>query len=406
MRIFARGKIIAGIVALALVAGWSSAVLAESPPPPLPRNGLWITCFGEPELLGSERAMDEAVAFAKRAGFHLLFVQVYRGGQSWFDSETADAAPFRKNREKVGQDPLKLLIGKAHAAGIEVHAWVNTLTLSKNEKAPLLKSFGTEVLTKDQHGATAIAAKPSQGIYRYYDREDQLFLEPGDPRVQQHLRRVIGELTANYPALDGIHFDYIRYPASPPFIPGSRFSDVGLCYGYGERNVVRFREATGIDPTDLVGNQQEGGAWDAWRRDQVTGLLRSLVSEARGKNPRLQLSCAAIAAFDRAYASACQDWGLWVREGSLDFIVLMNYTLDTRFLEAASRAAFGIAGDPQKVSIGLAAYLMKDRAALLKEQLRVCEGLRPRGVVVFDYATASEPPLRALFQGSETVPKH
>ncbi len=365
-----------------------------------PAKGLWISCVGKKEIFSGPAAIEEAISFAKEGGFTELFVQVYRGDKAWFDSEIADASPFRRNRSRLGADPLQRLIDRAHEAGLQVHAWINTLTLSQNKEAPLLKQFGEQILTRDQHGRSALKSTPAEPLDTYYDRENQLFLEPGDPRVKEHTVQMVKELATKYPTLDGIHFDYIRYPAAIPYIPGSRFNPVGLSYGYGERNVARFTQATGIDPKRVDWNVRGSLVWDNWKRQQVTDLLRAAVAEARAHHPTIQISCAVIAPIDRAYSTACQDWARWLEEGLADFVVLMSYSPDSRFVVLTAKAAVGIVGDPEKVSIGLGAHLMLKEPALLAEQIRQSSTLRLRGVVLFDYDSISEPGLRVLFESS------
>ncbi len=377
-----------------------TAGLSAAPEGSSPRRGLWVSSFSEKNPLNNPKEMQEFFSFARQGGFSTLFIQVYRGDKAWFDSAIADASPFRENKVRFGGDALQALIEQAHQQGIQVHAWVNVLTLSQNEEAPVLKKFGRGILTKDQYGRDALRKKSDGELDKYYERENQLFLEPGDLHVREHLKGIVSELVGKYPHLDGIHFDYIRYPASPPFIPGSRFNAVGLCYGYGEQNASRFIEKTGIRLTGGDLKPEESLLWDQWKRDQVTGLVRELSSEAGSRHPGIEVSCAVIAAFDRGYGSACQDWGLWVEKKIVDFVVLMNYSLDPRFILLACRSAIGVTGDPSKVAIGLGAYMMTEKPSLLEQQLKQVEALQPRLVVLFDYGAVSNPVLAKLFEPS------
>jgi uncharacterized lipoprotein YddW (UPF0748 family) len=392
-------KAAAVFVAAVLAAGPARAQAA--PDPSAPPKELWITCIGASNVLGSREEIRKAVTFAKQAGIRTLFVQVYRGGKAWFHSDAADASVYRANRKAVGADPFELLIQLAHDDGIEVHAWINTLTLSQNRDAPFLKQHGESVLTKDQHRRNALLPKGDKktGLDRFYMREDQLFLEPGDPRVQARTLAVVKELATRYPALDGIHFDYIRYPAAPPYLPGSRFNALGLTYGYGEENVRRFREKTGIDPFKVEWKAQESQAWDDWKREQVTALLREAAGAARAARPGIRISCAVISSFDRAYFAASQDWVRWLEEGIADFVVLMNYSHDPRYVKLAAKNAIGLVGDPAKIHVGLGAFLLAERPELLSRQVRETSSVRPGGLVFFDYdAVTAHPGLRALFE--------
>lgn len=391
-----RKKIFRSILALLMMQMFCTSAGWAGPSPAVPKKGFWATCLGHKNILESVQKMDEAIALAKEGGYSLLLVQVYRGDQAWFDSSIADETPFLQIRSKIKADPLKVLIEHAHKQGIEVHAWINTLTLSRNRHAKILSRFGYEILTKDQHGRLPVRQEPGDPLEAYYDKENQLFLEPGDPRVRRHVVDIVKEIASRYPTLDGIHFDYVRYPAAPPFIPGSRFNAFGLSYGYGEQNVLRFKQATKTDPFYLKGTTEESLRWDAWRRDQITGLLSEASLEARKANRRLKISCAVIPAFERGYASASQDWPRWVEENIVDFVVVMDYSLDSRLAALAAKSAIGLAGDSSKVYIGLGAYLMQKNPKALERQVDSISSLKPAGIIFFDYDTLlNNPSLKA-----------
>src|SRR3989338_11259386 len=86
---------------------------------------------------------------------------------------------------------------------------------------------------------------------KYYLRDEQLFLEPGDPRVSGYMTSILDDIITRYPDLSGFHLDYVRYPYPVPFIPRSSFNKFGLTYGYGEENIKRFKEKTGLDPLSM-----------------------------------------------------------------------------------------------------------------------------------------------------------
>lgn len=376
-----------------------SALPAEAAEPETPK-GLWVTCIGESNVLGSRQGIEKVVEFAKKTRIKALFVQVYRGDEAWFDSEIADASPFQRNREAVGTDSFRLLIELAHAEQIEVHAWINSLTLSKNREAKLLKEHGKTVLTKDQHKRPAMIPKGKKSLLdRFYMREDQLFLEPGDPRVRTRIAGVVRELAQRYEALDGIHFDYIRYPASPPYLPGSRFNALGLSYGYGEENVKLFMSETSVDPYEVNWKFKESQAWDDWKRNQVTSILREAARGAREIKPDIKISCAVIPSFDRAYFAAYQDWVRWIEENIVDFVVLMNYSRDTHYVRLATKHALGLVEEPRFIRVGLGAFLVPDEPEVLDAQLQQCLTLRPGGLVLFDYDSIKKAaPLRAVLE--------
>lgn len=157
-----RKTIVHSILALLMMQMFCAPASWAAPSPAVPKKGFWATCLGRKNILESVQKMDEAIALAKEGGYSLLLVQVYRGDQAWFDSSIADETPFLQIRSKIKADPLKVLIERAHKQGIEVHAWINTLTLSRNRHARILSRFGDEILTKDQHGRLPV--KTETGI--------------------------------------------------------------------------------------------------------------------------------------------------------------------------------------------------------------------------------------------------
>ncbi len=349
-----------------------------------PRRGLWVSVIEEKAVLGDRKKIDELVRFSKRQGFDTLFVQVYRAGEAWLPS--------------AGKDPsVGYLIREAHANRIEVHAWINALSVAENRNAPILEKYGEGVLTRDQHGDLPLREGEKEtgrdsldSPSGQFELERQLFLEPGDARVREYLSGAVDEIVATYPGLDGIHFDYIRYPGVVPFVPGSRFNNLGLTYGYAEYNIRRFKDKTGIDPRKVAGQREDAAAWDQWKRDQVTDTLKALVRSARKVNPKLRISCAVLPSLDRFYEGAFQDWPSWLEEGFVDFVVLMNYTDDRRRFRLAGEAAVGMSGDSRRILLGVGSHLLKKGPMEIRDFFEVSESLPVGGIVVFNYTSFRE----------------
>ena len=101
-----------------------------APPPDAPRLALWLPCEGTVRVLEQPERVDALLEHAAALGATDLFVQVFRGGRAWFETDLADATPFIAAREVSGVDPLALLLTRAGEAGLRVHAWINALSLS------------------------------------------------------------------------------------------------------------------------------------------------------------------------------------------------------------------------------------------------------------------------------------
>jgi uncharacterized lipoprotein YddW (UPF0748 family) len=207
--------------------------------------------------------------------------------------------------------------------------------------------------------------------------------------VAARLSATFAELLDRYPDLDGLHFDYIRYPVALPIPPGSRFG-VGLDFGYGDSTRGRFKLETGLEAPfrDSVANANQ---WDAWRRDQLTGLLLTVRLAAREAHSEVQLSAAVLSHAERAYLSQGQDWRRWLEDGLLEFAVPMAYTLDDRMLryQVESLAHVPVGG---RIWIGLGTWLFAKSPERALEQIRIARAAGAAGESLFSYDSIAEAP--------------
>ena len=370
------------------------AVPASPAPLAAPRTALWVLCEGSQRVLEDPQRVEQLIEDALTLGATDLFVQVYRGGRAWYASDRADAAPFRTILATTGADPLQLLIERAHTAGLRVHAWVNVLSLAQNPNAPVLRDLGRDAVHVDRRGRSMLdyprfdLPQPDREWYRV--GTPGLYLDPASPGVREWLVATFGELLARYPALDGLHLDYIRHPSVLPLVPGSRFG-VGLDFGYGEPSRARFQQEVQVRaPQD--GDMVNLSRWDAWRRDQVTELVDAIAAQARLQQPWIELSAAVIAYADRAYLTLAQDWLRWLEDGSIDFAVAMIYTVDDRLLRYQAEHFAGLPnGD--RIWAGVGTWLFAANPPRALEQLEIVQqaGMLNRSLFSYDAIAAQEP---------------
>lgn len=203
------------------------------------QNALFVSVLNKQPAFTTPAQIDELIAYAKKAKINVLFVQLYRANLAWFPSKMADDSPYRKIVKEIGQDPVALLIKKAHENGIEIHAWVNLLSLSQNKDAKILKKYGLSILTRN--------LEPKQGI-EDYKIDNQYFLEPSDSRVRYELAGMVEEILTTYRNIDGIQFDYIRYP------------DVHPSYGYSPIILSDSKKRLGKNLMRKISNGGNGSA--------------------------------------------------------------------------------------------------------------------------------------------------
>jgi len=363
-------------------------------------RGLWVLCEGSARTLEDPARIDELIRRATALGVTDLFVQVYRGGRSWYDSETGDTGPFEAIRERTQIDPLARVIERAHGAGLRVHAWVNVLSLSKNAEAKIIRELGPDAIHVDRRGRSLLSypgfevPEPDRGWYRM--GTPGLYVDPGARGVRAYLSDSFGELVARYPQLDGVHLDYIRYPMVLPLAPGSRFG-VGLDFGYGETSRARFRAETGLsDPfksprSPATSAVVHSTAWDAWRRQQVTELVASIGAALDARRPGLLLSAAVIPYADRAYLVLGQDWRGWLEAKLVDFVVPMVYTRDDRLLRYQVDAMGSGVFAPQ-IWAGLGVWLFANHPAKAAEQVDIVRASGVAGDALFSYDAILQSP--------------
>lgn len=356
-------------------------------------RALWVLCEGSAQTLEQPERIETLIRHAEALGVTDLFVQVYRGGRAWYDATLADARPYQEIVARSGVDPLRRVIDRAHAKGIRVHAWVNVLSLNSNREAPILLDLGPGAAMVDRRGRSVLdypkgdVPEPDRGWYRM--GTPGIYLDPGAPGVRERLIATFRELADGYPDLDGLHLDYIRHPGVLPFVPGSRFG-VGLDFGYGDGTRKRFAEETGLgDPyrnpsQPGTSSLQHTTAWDDWRREQVTLLVRDLRRLVLTKHVDMLISAAVIAYADRAYLSLAQDWRAWTEDGLLDFAVPMVYTLDDRLFRYQVEA-FARSAQRERIWMGTGTWLFAKSPERAVAQLDIVREAGSIGEAIFSY---------------------
>ncbi len=154
-------------------------------------------------------------------------------------------------------------------------------------------------------------------------------------------------------------------------------------------------------PIDIEVEKRRAAAWVEFWTSSVTDLVRQVYQGAKAAKPTAWVS-AAVFQDKKAADSVCQDWYGWLREGIIDYVLPMAYTMDTKALKAQldEWQAF----DPAMARIipGLSIYAQQGGQAaprdlrLTKEQQDLCRTYRVHGNCYFalDYLT---PALQAAF---------
>src|SRR5688500_13196771 len=262
-----------GLAAAILLLASSASLLAQDPPE---LRALWVDAFHEG--IRSAREADDLVAAAKRANLNTLIVQVRRRGDALYARGVEP--PLDDPAYDPSFDALAYVIEAGHRSGLEVHAWINAMPVWRDETPPrdARHIFNRQGLSTTGTG-NWLTSSPT-GEHKF---PVGYFLDPGHPAAAAYLAEIYLNIVRNY-AVDGIHFDYVRYPETDERLPR------GAGVGYNATNLARFRRVTGR--TDTPGPADD--EWTEWRREQVTNLVRRVSIEARAINPRIKISAALI----------------------------------------------------------------------------------------------------------------
>jgi uncharacterized lipoprotein YddW (UPF0748 family) len=311
-------RALASLFAFLLALSLGAAVPASaSASPPQQWRGYWVDAFNEGVYTPAQ--VTKLVADARKIKANALIVQIARRYDCF-----CNRALYPRTDAAIAAlpyDPLDEVIAQAHAAGLEVHAWVNVNTMW-NSAVP--HSSPEHVFNK--HGLGASGA--DRWLNKRYDGLELMganaYMDPANPGAANYIVAAIQSLLRGYD-VDGINLDYVRYP---DFNSTTTHSD----WGYSETSLARFRAVTGRTDVPAPSDPQ----FSDWRRDQMTNLVRKIYLGMWSVDPQARLSMDGITYSygpqtlgswenTRPYAEVLQNWKGWLSEGIMDTVVAMNY---------------------------------------------------------------------------------
>lgn len=221
-----------------------------------------------------------------------------------------------------GYDPLQFCIDECHARGMECHAWVVSIPLDKQN-------------VQNSYGDASVASKHPE-LCRTAGEE--MFMLPGNPATADYIANICREITEKYD-VDGISLDYIRYPESL-----YKFSD-----------------------DDLKGETTKSTS--AWRRDNITRIVRAVHNKVKAVKPWVKLSSSPIGRYRNLKSNPtpgwnCMDGGFqnpvaWLKEGIQDMVFPMMYWKGENFYRSMYDWAENSSKRP--VCPGLGIYFLDPR---------------------------------------------
>jgi uncharacterized lipoprotein YddW (UPF0748 family) len=371
---------------------------ATAPSNPTPKReteapetrALWVVRT----TMSSPDSVRELVRRAKENGFTDLIVQVRGRGDAYYESSIEPRAEAL-TQQPAGFDPLALTIEEAHREGIKVHAWINIYLVADLESLPTSRDHPIfrhpEWVMVPRGIATELYdVQPDRGAYLdriiefsrlNHNELEGLFVSPAHPGVKDNLYNIWMDIATRY-EVDGLHFDYVRYP-NPQ-------------YDYNRVSIDRFRQEIEkkLTPSErrallaqfrrdpLLYIRRFPAAYGEFQRAQVTELVSRIYRGVKSVKPNAIISAAVFANEEDAARSRFQDWKEWLRMGLLDVVCPMAYTHDTEVFRKQLFTAMNVASG-KRVWSGIGAYKQTAESAI--EKIRAARDLGAQGFILFSY---------------------
>jgi uncharacterized lipoprotein YddW (UPF0748 family) len=298
----------------------------------------------------------------ERAGIDAVIPEVYNGSTALFEHPN----PLVPSRAAV----LEEMIPLAHAAGLQVHAWMWTVPCTNRE---VIAQHG------DWYAVNGLGepAHTKPAYVNYYK-----FLCPRRPEAREFIAGNV-EALANIPALDGVHLDYVRLPdvilakglwAKYDIVQDREYPQYDYCYCEYCRE--QFQQQTGIDPLRDLPDPAAHAAWRQFRYDSVSGLVRDVLA------PRARAQGKAIsAAVFPNWQYVRQAWHTWGLDAYLPMLYHSFYEEGIPWIGDQTRAAIDRLTSPSAIYPGL--FVPSLTPEELAKAIEVARGSGGRGIALF-----------------------
>jgi len=241
------------------------------------------------DVAAQKRSLVEIFETLRKKHFNTVFFQVRSRGNTFYKSQFEPWAAELTGTlgQDPGWDPLEFAIEEAHKRGLELHAWFNVAKVYNSGQPPL---------SSPRH----ILRSHPDWVQQY---DGEWWVDMGRPEVRQYTEGLVMELVRLYD-LDGIHFDYIRYP-------GPKFEDWNSFRLYSD-----------------------GVERDQWRRNNITQFVREMYRQIIAEKPMMKVGSAPLGIYKpipgaqsgfSAYEELYQDSRSWLEEKIQDYVAPQIY---------------------------------------------------------------------------------
>lgn len=338
------------------------------------KKGEWRAFWCHSERgLGDGYDWDSSIRLLKENGFNTILPNLVWAGVAFYPSSVV---PVHTSVSTRG-DAFKECMDACRKYGVKCHVWKVCWRGGLKSDRSFFKRLSDEGrIQVDERG-----------------NQREMWMCPSDPKNLKIEIDAFVELAKMRP--DGIHMDYIRYPDEKHC----------FCKGCKGRFEKKVGQKVGNWPKDVARN--DGILFDAWqkfRSDNITVLVRSVSERVRMECPGVEISAAVFQGYDTGAKSVAQDWVHWCKKGYLDFVCPMNYYVSSDlFFEKLVRSQnMAVGGTTVKLRPGLGLSCWRDNASdavTMARQIKAMRDMGLDGFAVFALDERAEKVLPVLHKG-------
>ncbi len=297
---------------------------------------------------------DQAIKRLKDSGFTAIMPNMLWGGVADYNSRVL---PIRDRVLKEG-DQIAACAAACKRYGIQLHVWKVNWNLGDAPESFISKMRTAHRLQQSNTG------------------NEQRWLCPSNPANFELERDAMLEIVKNYD-VDGIHFDYIRYP------------DSAHCYCDGCRS--RFESLTNKPvnhwPQDVLADGTRYTEYQEFRRGNITRLVRAVSEGAHSIKPKIKVSAAVFPDWPACREHIGQDWAGWIKAGYLDFVCPMDYIDSNSAYRSRIRVQRDAVADRVPLIPGIGASAPGLPLGQVIDQINITREEHAGGFIIFNYDT-------------------
>lgn len=298
---------------------------------------------------------DKTVRVLAENGFNAIFPNLLWAYVADYPSAVLPQHPsLGSGRDK--RDFLQECLDACRKYQVEMHVWKVNWFMGHRTPPALREEM-------QKAGRTQVTVEGQQTLFLAPHLEENFRLE---------LESML-EIVQRYP-VDGLHFDYIRYPD-------------GNC-DFSDSAKAAFEASLGAKverwPQDCLQNGRLYNEYTLWRQENITRLVREVSQQAKALRPEIKISAAVYGNWESARFSVAQDALAWVEEQLLDFICPMNYESSAQEFAYYLQEQTRLVQNRLPVYPGIGINLLEDAAAAA-EQIQLARQLGADGFICFQH---------------------